>query len=164
MEQKVTDAEFYKIFGIVSVIIIVLAILIAILSNIFASYSSSNDDNYKVELQNSTDLRTEPSGKINLLSNPSIKQDTKPIVVASKKLSGEEVYNSACMSCHASGAAGAPMAGNKNQWSDRIEKGNETLYASAINGIGVMPAKGGISTLTDDEVKSAVDYLISELN
>ena len=164
MEQKVTDAEFYKIFGIVSVIIIVLAILIAILSNIFASYSSSNDDNYKVELQNSTDLRTEPSGKINLLSNPSIKQDTKPIVVASKKLSGEEVYNSACMSCHASGAAGAPMAGNKNQWSDRIAKGNETLYASAINGIGVMPAKGGISTLTDEEVKSAVDYLISELN
>ena len=164
MEQKVTDAEFYKIFGIVSVIIIVLAILIAILSNIFASYSSSNDDNYKVELQNSTDLRTEPSGKINLLSNPTIKQDTKPILVASKKLSGEEVYNSACMSCHASGAAGAPMAGNKNQWSDRIAKGNETLYASAINGIGVMPAKGGISTLTDDEVKSAVDYLISELN
>ena len=164
MEQKVTDAEFYKIFGIVSVIIIVLAILIAILSNIFASYSSSNDDNYKVELQNSTDLRTEPSGKINLLSNPSIKQDTKPIVVASKKLSGEQVYNSACMSCHASGAAGAPMAGNKNQWSDRIAKGNETLYASAINGIGVMPAKGGISTLTDEEVKSAVDYLISELN
>ena len=164
MEQKVTDAEFYKIFGIVSVIIIVLAILIAILSNIFASYSSSNDDNYKVELQNSTDLRTEPSGKINLLSNPSIKQDTKPIVVASKKLSGEQVYNSACMSCHASGAAAAPMAGNKSQWSDRISKGNKTLYASAINGIGVMPAKGGISTLTDEEVKSAVDYLISELN
>jgi cytochrome c5 len=28
----------------------------------------------------------------------------------------------------------------------------------------VMPAKGGISTLSDDEVKSAVDYLISEIN
>ena len=84
--------------------------------------------------------------------------------MASMKLSGKEVYNAACMSCHASGAAGAPMIGNKQQWSDRMAKGKDTLYTSAINGIGVMPAKGGISTLSDDEVKSAVDYLISEIN
>ena len=68
------------------------------------------------------------------------------------------------MSCHASGAAGAPMTGNKEQWSDRLAKGKEVLYSSAVNGIGVMPAKGGIATLSDDEVKTAVDYLISELN
>ena len=164
MEHKVTDAEFYKTFAIVSVIIIALAIFIAIISNVFAGYSSSGDDNYKEELHGLTDQRTEPSGKINLLSNPSIKQDSKPIVVASKKLSGNEVYNAACISCHASGAAGAPMAGNKDQWSDRVAKGKDALYVSAINGIGVMPAKGGISTLSDDEVKSAVDYLIAELN
>ena len=97
-------------------------------------------------------------------SSPTIKQTSKLIVVATKQLSGKEVYNNACMSCHASGAAGAPMTGNKDQWADRTTKGNEALYASAINGIGVMPAKGGISTLSDAEVKSAVDYLISELN
>jgi cytochrome c oxidase cbb3-type subunit 3 len=56
------------------------------------------------------------------------------------------------------------MTGNKDQWSERVSKGKDTLYSSAINGIGVMPAKGGISTLSDDEVKSAVDYLISEIN
>ena len=56
------------------------------------------------------------------------------------------------------------MTGNQDQWADRTSKGNDALYASAINGIGVMPAKGGISTLSDEEVKSAVDYLISELN
>ncbi len=164
MEHKVTDSEFYKVFAILSVIIVVLAIFIAILSNIFAGYSSSGDDNYKTELQSSINQRTEPTGKINLLSNPAIKQTAKPIVVASAKLSGSEVYNSACMSCHASGAAGAPMTGNKDQWSERIAKGKDVLYVSAINGIGVMPAKGGISTLFDAEVKSAVDYLISELN
>ena len=164
MEHKATDGDFWRIFAIISVIIVALAIFIAILSNVFASYSSSGDDNYKAELHSSTDQRTKPSGKINLQSNPTIKQTSKPLVLASKALSGKEVYNAACVSCHASGAAGAPMTGNQDQWADRTSKGNEALYASAINGIGVMPAKGGISTLSDEEVKSAVDYLISELN
>ena len=97
MEHKVSDAEFYKIFSILSVIIIVLAIFIAILSNVFAGYSSSGGDNYKAELQSSTDERTQPSGRINLASNPSVKQAQKPVMVASKKLSGQEVYNAACM-------------------------------------------------------------------
>ena len=164
MEHKATDGDFWRNFAIISVIIVALAIFIAILSNVFASYSSSGDDNYKAELHSSTDQRTKPSGKINLQSNPTIKQTSKPLVVASKALSGKDVYNAACVSCHASGAAGAPMTGNQDQWADRTTKGNEALYASAINGIGVMPAKGGISTLSDAEVKSAVDYLISELN
>ena len=164
MEHKATDGDFWRIFAIISVIIVALAIFIAILSNVFASYSSSGDDNYKAELHSSTDQRTKPSGKINLQSNPTIKQTSKPLVVASKALSGKEVYNAACVSCHASGAAGAPMTGNQDQWADRTSKGNDALYASAINGIGVMPAKGGISTLSDEEVKLAVDYLISELN
>ena len=164
MEHKATDGDFWRIFAIISVIIVALAIFIAILSNVFASYSSSGDDNNKAELHSSTDQRTKPSGKINLQSNPTIKQTSKPLVLASKALSGKEVYNAACVSCHASGAAGAPMTGNQDQWADRTSKGNDALYASAINGIGVMPAKGGISTLSDEELKSAVDYLISELN
>ena len=160
MEHKVSDAEFYKVFAIVSAIIIVLAIFIAYLSNVFAAYSSSADENYKVQLEKLTEERTSPTGKINLASNPSIKQD---LVMASSDItgpkSGKEVYDSVCMSCHTSGAAGAPMIGNKSQWSDRLAQGKEKLYLSAINGIGIMPAKGGISSLSDEEVNAAVDYL-----
>ena len=162
MEHKATDGDFWRIFAIISVIIVALAIFIAILSNVFASYSSSGDDNYKAELHSSTDQRTKPSGKINLQSNPTIKQTSKPLVVASKALSGKEVYNAACVSCHASGAAGAPMTGNQDQWADRTSKGNDALYASAINGIGVMPAKGGLMSLSDEEVRLAVDYMLAE--
>ena len=162
MEHKATDGDFWRIFAIISVIIVALAIFIAILSNVFASYSSSGDDNYKAELHSSTDQRTKPSGKINLQSNPTIKQTSKPLVLASKALSGKEVYNAACVSCHASGAAGAPMTGNQDQWADRTSKGNDALYASAINGIGVMPAKGGLMSLSDEEVRLAVDYMLAE--
>ena len=66
MEHKITDADFWKTFAIISVIIIVLTIFIAIMSNVFASYSSSGDDNYKAELQSLTNDRTKPSGKITI--------------------------------------------------------------------------------------------------
>jgi hypothetical protein len=39
-----SDKEFYKLFGYVSLFIIILAIIIAILSNVFAS--SVTNDNY----------------------------------------------------------------------------------------------------------------------
>ena len=165
MEHKVTDAEFYKVFAIVSVIIVGLAIFIAILSNVFAGHASSASENYKVEIQSDTNQRIAPSGKTNLASNPSIKQEVIVASVSAKKaLTGQEVYNTVCMSCHTSGAAGAPVIGNNNQWSDRLSKGKDTLYANAVNGIGIMPAKGGVSSLSDNEVKSAVDYILSESN
>ncbi|MFT4516757.1 MAG: cytochrome c5 [Gammaproteobacteria bacterium] len=165
MEHKVTDAEFYKVFAIVSVIIIGLAIFIAILSNVFAGYASSASENYKVQIQSDTNQRIAPSGKINLASNPSIKQEVMVASVSETKiLTAKEVYNTVCMSCHTSGAAGAPVIGNNSQWSDRLAKGKDALYASAINGIGIMPAKGGVSSLSDNEIKSAVDYILSESN
>ena len=162
MEHKITDDEFYKTFAIVSAVIIVLTIFIAVISNVFAGYSSGGEDNYKSELQKLTNQRTEPTGKINLASNPVIEQSIQIAKVDAKTLSGEEAYNSVCMSCHTSGAAGAPMIGNSSHWADRLSKGKEVLYLSAINGIGIMPAKGGVATLSDDEVKAAVDYILSK--
>ena len=164
MDKKVTDSEFYKIFGWLSAIIIGLSIFIAILSNIFSSYSANQGDNYKKEIQELINSRTAPTGAINLASNPTIIPQIQLAPVSSKILSGEEVYNAVCMSCHTSGAAGSPIIGNRQQWAERISEGKEHLYEQAINGVGVMPAKGGVPTLSDDEVKAAVDYIISKSN
>ena len=79
---------------------------------------------------------------------------------------GQKVYQSACIACHGAGVAGAPMVGNASVWADRIAAGNDSLYANAINGFvgssGVMPAKGGNTTLSDAEVKAAVDHMVSQ--
>lgn len=80
---------------------------------------------------------------------------------SSEPRSGEEVYGAACAACHNSGAAGAPVLGEADQWSARLEKGTEELYSSAINGIGAMPAKGGNASLSDEEVQAAVDHMIA---
>lgn len=77
--------------------------------------------------------------------------------------SGEEVYNSACAACHNSGALGAPRLGVAEEWSARLDKGIETLYDNAINGINQMPAKGGNPNLSDEAVKAAVDYMVEQV-
>lgn len=80
---------------------------------------------------------------------------------SSEPRSGDEVYGAACAACHNSGAAGAPVLGEAGQWSERLDKGTETLYSNAINGIGAMPAKGGNASLSDEEVQAAVDHMIA---
>ena len=83
---------------------------------------------------------------------------------ASKFASGKEVYEAVCLACHATGAAGAPKYGDKGAWAKYLEKGIEGNYTAAINGAGAMPPKGGRMDISDDDVKSAVDYLFESLN
>ena len=83
-------------------------------------------------------------------------------VVASKRKSGEEVFNGACVACHGAGIAGAPKMGDKALWAPRIAQGINTLYEHALKGFKGMPAKGGQVALSDDEVKAAVDYQVAK--
>ncbi|NCF17450.1 MAG: cytochrome c5 family protein [Haliea sp.] len=77
--------------------------------------------------------------------------------------SGEDVYNSACMACHSTGAGGAPKLGDVAAWADRIAKGNDVLYAGGVNGVpGTgMIAKGGCMNCSDEEIHAAVDYMVA---
>lgn len=73
--------------------------------------------------------------------------------------SGEEVYKSVCMMCHAAGLMAAPKFGDKAQWAPRIAQGYDTLVTHAVKGIRNMPAKGGNPGLSDAEVAGAVKYM-----
>lgn len=75
---------------------------------------------------------------------------------------GKTTYEAICAACHAGGVAGAPKTGDKAVWAARLAQGNDALYASALKGKGVMPAKGGNPAIADDAVKAAVDYLVAE--
>lgn len=79
---------------------------------------------------------------------------------------GKNVYSQNCMSCHTTGATGAPKIGETAVWESRIAQGMNILDEHAIKGFkgnqGYMPPKGGFSNLNDDEVKAAVAYMVSE--
>ena len=78
---------------------------------------------------------------------------------------GKSVYGKTCAMCHAAGVAGAPKPGDKADWAPRIAQGKDTLYKHAIEGYtgakGMMPARGGAATLSDDDVKAAVNHMVS---
>ena len=64
--------------------------------------------------------------------------------------------------------AAAPEADNavgKDEWGPRIAQGNGTLYKHALEGFtgakGAMPARGGNASLSDDDVKAAVNYMVA---
>ncbi len=82
---------------------------------------------------------------------------------------GEKIYKGLCVNCHgiAAMAAMIPQTGDAAEWGPRIEKGIDTLYSNAINGFtgnkGMMPARGSNPSLTDDEVKAAVDYMVGQV-
>jgi cytochrome c5 len=89
----------------------------------------------------------------------------EPAAGAGADLSGEAVYNQACVACHGAGIAGAPKYGDKAAWAPRIAQGAETLRTHALQGFqgkaGFMPPKGGRTDLSDQSVINAVDYIVA---
>lgn len=73
---------------------------------------------------------------------------------------GKEVYNKSCAVCH---AALSPKLGDKAAWEPRLKQGTDALVASVLKGKGAMPAKGGNTTLSEDDIKAAVDYMLAQL-
>jgi cytochrome c5 len=87
---------------------------------------------------------------------------TAKTAMASEPANGEGVYAAGCAACHGAGVAGAPKLGDKAAWGPRIKTGRDTLYASAIKGKGAMPAKGGNASLSEADVRAAVDYMVGQ--
>ena len=75
---------------------------------------------------------------------------------------GKQVFDSTCMACHATGVAGAPKLGDKAAWAPRLGQGLDTLVQHAIKGKNAMPPKGGNTSLSDAQVRAAVEFMVSQ--
>ncbi len=113
--------------------------------------------------------RLKPVGDVQVIANAAapVAVAAAPPVAAAPATGGadqgQSTYEAVCSACHAGGVAGAPKTGDKAIWSPRIALGKDVLYASALKGKGVMPAKGGNPGIADDAVKAAVDYLVAQV-
>ena len=74
---------------------------------------------------------------------------------------GEAVYQKACKTCHDAGIANAPKLGDKDAWAPRIAKGNDAMFESVKNGLNAMPPKGACMSCSEDELRSAMEYMVS---
>ena len=89
---------------------------------------------------------------------------TSAPVSTEQYVDGEAVYKRSCISCHLTGAAGAPKVGDVPVWESRIAKGTAALVQSAISGVPgtAMIARGSCAACSDEEITAAVEYMIAQ--
>ena len=102
------------------------------------------------------DARLQPYGTVNRAAVEEVMVAAAPAA----PLSGAEVYDTYCATCHAMGIGGAPAFADTSAWAPRISKGMDALMASTLNGINAMPAKGLCMSCSDDELNDAVIYMV----
>ena len=102
------------------------------------------------------DARLQPYGTVNRAAVEEFMVAAAPAA----PLSGAEVYDTYCATCHAMGIGGAPAFADTSAWAPRISKGMDALMASTLNGINAMPAKGLCMSCSDDELNDAVTYMV----
>lgn len=73
----------------------------------------------------------------------------------------KQLYAGACLACHASGVAAAPIVGDNVAWQARLGGGIDAIVTSAIAGKGAMPANGG-STYSEDQIRAVIEYMLAE--
>ena len=165
------DQKFFDMYSLVIGVLVVAAIGIYILA---AKMSESTQQVYTretAEYQAAVLERIAPVGEVYLPGEeqqadaPVVETAAEPEPVATA-MTGPQVYNTACLACHASGVGGAPVVGDAAQWTDRIAQGVDVLKQHALEGFsgaaGYMPPKGGRIDLSDEEVASAVDFMVDE--
>jgi cytochrome c5 len=160
----VKDNQFATTLMTIVGVLVALTVVILVISNTLTSTDYSQDS----LVQGNIEERIKPVGTLAIAGvtpvNATAGTDDTNVAVndtaASK--SAADLYTG-CAACHDSGVLNAPKLGDKAGWSTRIGKGVDALYASAINGIGGMPAKGGRADYSDDDVKKVVDYMLESV-
>lgn len=156
MSEHMSDTAFGKVFAGMISGMVALTVVLVILAYSMGGEMSSKVSDFRMKMKNQeTMARVAPVASIAVgeVAEQAAAADSGPV-------SGEEVYQTACVACHGAGVAGAPKFGDAAAWEPRIAQGAETLYEHALNGFNAMPAKGGNTSLSDDAVKAAVDYMI----
>ena len=149
------DKEFYTTFSTLMGALAVFAIILVII----AGKLTSDVSDYKPDEIVVENIR--PVGQVNIAgeSDPAAAPAAAPVAAAEPK-SGEEVYNTSCMSCHATGAAGAPKLGDAAAWAPRIAAGMDSMLTNATNGLNAMPPKGLCMACSDEELQGAIQYIV----
>lgn len=156
------DQTFIRRFSGIIIGLVIFTVLIIVLAVSLQGPEDPSDNPSQMRL---AEERIKPVATVRTgdMPAPEIDAEADEVAVASAafdgSLDGQLIYDNVCSACHNAGVAGAPMLG-ENMAQRLEEKGLEMLVSNAINGIGVMPARGGRNDLTDEQVRAAVEHMV----
>ena len=165
------DQQFFDNFMLVIGILMGVAVTLFFLVRAIAIDTQGHYRLDDPDVQAAIEERIHPVGHVLLMGDSELALAAAAAVAAptpvATVLSGPQVYNAACILCHAPpGVAGAPPLGDVAAWTPRIAQGSDTLHLHALSGFtgtkGFMPPKGGRVDLSDAEITSAVDYIVGQ--
>ncbi len=156
------DKVFIRRFSAVILGLVAITVVIIIIANFYKGTPGLQDNPSRIAMANERTapvaaVRTELPGEMPVSVTPADPGDARE----SAEMDGATVYAQACLACHDTGAAKAPIPGS-DQWKELAGKGLEALVYSAINGLNVMPPKGGRSDLSDAEITAAVEHMLQQ--
>jgi cytochrome c5 len=76
---------------------------------------------------------------------------------ADPRLAG--LYASACHACHGQPGSGAPLAGDRDAWDPRWDKGLPALMTSVVGGYKGMPAGGQCFACNSDDYRALIQFM-----
>lgn len=161
--NQADDKTFIRRFSGIILGLVIFTILIIALAVTF-----QNEPNPDVDNPSQARLaaeRVKPVASVRTGDDPVPQISEEPAEVAASSApfdgstDGKLIYDNVCSACHNSGVANAPIPGST--MNERVDKGLETLVSNAINGLNVMPPRGGNSDLTDEQVRAAVEHMLN---
>lgn len=149
MDESQHDKVFVRTFGIV--LGALLGLMFAIM--FIAALISDSDEVDPLVLER-IEERLQPVGTV--VTDPAALVKVSAAAAPAEPRSGKQVTETVCAACHGAGVLGAIKIGDKAAWSAQSV---DAFTASAIKGKNAMPARGGDPSLSDAEVRVAVEYM-----
>ena len=100
--------------------------------------------------------RIKPVAKVRIASDAAAPASSQ----AAAGRTGEQIYNQACVACHATGVLGAHKVGSAEDWEPRLAQGMDLVLEHSINGLNAMPPRGTCMNCSDEELLSAIEFML----
>ncbi len=155
-----SDAAFFTRFGLVIGALVTLSLVFGVIAHALESGTQASDDARVIA---EIDKRTAPIAQA-ITSSEQLALVTPAPAASSQPLSGEQVVQQVCGACHGTGLLGAPKSHDHAAWKQRMAQNGgklEGLVASAAKGKNQMPPRGGQPTLSDEDLKKAIETMMN---
>jgi len=153
VDAETHDKNFLVTFTIVLGIIVAFAAAIGIIARVIST-AEAEDPAALARMEE----RLQPVGQV--ITDPAKLLEVASAGPARAPMTGEQIVGKVCSACHGTGVLNAPKIGDKAAWGKLKATGIKALLANAIKGKNQMPPRGGDPSLSDDEMKAAIEQML----